>query len=128
MMRVRYSVVALVVFGALSLLPALSSAAAHKDVIETIGIGRVDPKLTNETQRRATGRDAAVEEAQVKMLSILNDLRLDGKTPNQEIVQSGILQGAKIVKTEWIADDQCRVTLRLDKKRYETLTGDRLHD
>ena len=112
--------------GSLILLPALSGAAARPRVIETIGIGRVDPALTNETQRQSTAREAAILEAQAKMLSIIGGLRLDGTTLNPDAVRSGILQGAEVVRTEWITDGQCRVTLRLDKNRYEALTGERL--
>jgi len=125
---VGFLAVALGILGVASAVFSFSGSETQHDAIETIGIGRVDPKLTNETQRQATAREAAVQEAQAKMLSILIGRRSNGKTQNQEAVRSGILRGAEIVKTEWLAGDQCRVTLRLDRQRYETLTGDRLSD
>ncbi len=100
-------------------------AARHR-TIETTGIGRADPTLTNKTQRQAIAREAAIVEAQTKMLSILKSQ--NAKEQNSDTLQSGILRGAQVVKTEWIGEDQCRVTLRLDKKRYETLTGNQLND
>jgi hypothetical protein len=36
------------------------------------------------------------------------------------------IQGAEVVKTEWTNDDGCLVTLHLDKKRFQTLTGTKL--
>ena len=112
--HVRHHAIRWSLMAASILLPSLCPAAAHHDAIETIGIGRVDPKLTNETQRRATARDAAIEEAQAKMLAILEGVSSDGQTQDKESSRSGILKGAKVIKTEWVADDQCRVTLRLE--------------
>jgi hypothetical protein len=82
--------------------------------IETVGIGVQDPSITNETQRRATSRDAALTQAQAKMLSLLQS-RSSGGAADQEKLKAGILQGAYVVKTEWTRDGTCRLTLRLKK-------------
>jgi len=99
--RVRIQKAVIGLLSALILLPAWSCAAASSASIETVGTGRSDPKLTNATQRRSTACEAATIEAQAKMLSILG--------------QTSTLKGAEIVRTQWLADDRCRVTLRLDK-------------
>ena len=112
---------------ALSLLPALSGATdVDNQTIETYGIGRANPAMTNDTQRRAAACDAAIVDAQARMLVILQGLRQNGTPSQHGVMQSGVLQGAKIVKTEWIDPGQCRVTLRLSEARYEKLTGEQL--
>jgi hypothetical protein len=83
--------------------PAFANAAASSDYIETIGTARADPTLVNITQRQATACEAAITQAQAQMLFKLK--------------QTGILKGAEVVRTEWLTDEQCRVTLRLDKNR-----------
>jgi len=82
--------------------------------LETVGVGVQDPSITNETQRRATTRDAALTEAQAKMLALLQN-HSSGSAADQQQLKAGILQGAYVVKTEWAKDGSCRVTLRLKK-------------
>jgi hypothetical protein len=86
----------------------------QSDVIETVGMGLPDAAITNETQRRATSRDAALVQAQAKMLTILQNT-LSGSAADEEKLKLGILQGAYVVKTEWAADGSCRVTLKIKK-------------
>ena len=98
----------------------------QKNFIETIGIGAADSSLTNDTQRQATSRDAAIVQAQYEMLSIVKGIEVDGGITVQKAMETdsqletnvkAIIKGAEIVKTEWTKDDGCVVTLHLDKKR-----------
>jgi len=116
--RIRGRTLAMGLVSALILHPGWTGAAALPHDIETVGTGQADPKLTNETQRRSTAREAALAEAQAKMLSILNSLPPDGKAKDQNGMQTRVLKEAEIIRTDWLADDQCRVILRLDKYRY----------
>jgi len=106
--------------------------AIMKNYIETIGIGAANPQLTNDTQRRATSRNAAVVQAQYEMLSIVKGIQLEGginvqqaieKDSNLQTKVNAAIQGAEVVKSEWTADDGCVVTMRLDKGRLENLMG-----
>jgi hypothetical protein len=81
---------------------------------ETVGIGVPDPSITNETQRRATACNAAMVQAQARMLVILRN-RSGNDASNDAQLKAGILQGAAVVKREWIQNGDCRITLRLDK-------------
>jgi hypothetical protein len=100
LLRSWYRAVEMAVLSALILLPVLTSAAVSTRYIETVGVGRADSEMTNKTQRQSTACEAAITEAQAQMLSRLK--------------QTGILKGAKVVRTEWLANEQCRVTLRLE--------------
>jgi len=82
--------------------------------IETLGVGMVNPSISNETQRLATARDAALTQAQAKMLSILRN-RPSDSVEDQEKLKAGILRDAYVVKTQWADDGTCQVTLRLKK-------------
>lgn len=100
--------------------------------IESIGIGAADSSLTNQTQRKATSRNAAIVAAQYEMLSMIKGLTLEGGIlVSRAIEQDSTLmtrieaeiKGAEIVKTEWTNDDGCVVTLRLPKRRLEKVLG-----
>lgn len=88
---------------------------AHASFIETIGIGVPDPTITNSTQRLATTRDAALVEAQRRMLAAVEERHWNTSDAAPKTPESGILKGAQIVKTEWLEDGRCRVTLHLDR-------------
>ncbi len=99
-----------------------------KRFIETMGIGAADSTLTNNTQRKATSRDAAIVQAQYEMLSFIKGVELEGGITVQKAMETDSqietnvkqqIKGANIVKTEWTNDDGCVVTLRLDKKRLQ---------
>jgi hypothetical protein len=94
--------------------------------IQALGIGAADSTLTNNTQRRATSRDAAIVQAQYEMLSYLKGVQLEGGITVQKAMETDSklesylkesIKGAEIIKTEWTNDDGCVVTLRLDKKK-----------
>jgi len=106
--------------------------AVKNKYIETIGIGAADPSLTGTTQRRATSRDAAIVQAQYEMLSIVKGIQVEGGITVQKAMESDskiettvkdVIRGAEIIRNEWTNDDGCLVTLRLEKKRLETLMG-----
>jgi hypothetical protein len=96
--------------------------------IEALGIGAADASLTNNTQRRATSRDAAIVQAQYEMLSYVKGVQLEGGMTVQKAMETDskiesylkeVIKGSEIVKNEWTNDDGCVVTLRLDKKKIE---------
>jgi hypothetical protein len=113
----------------------LDQEAFHKSYIETIGIGAADSTMTNTTQRKATSRDAAVVQGQYEMLSVIKGLNLEGGIVVEKAMETDsklttsineAIKGAEVVKTEWTNDDGCVVILRLNKKRFQELTGTKL--
>lgn len=115
----------------------LDQEAVTKKNIEAIGIGAADSSLTNSTQRRATSRNAAIVAAQYEMLSMVKGLDLEGgirverAIETDSVLQTKIdaaIKGAEVVKTEWTNDDGCIVTLRLPRKRLESMMGVKFKD
>jgi hypothetical protein len=111
---------------------SMDQEAIKSSYIETLGIGAADSTLTNTTQRRATSRDAAIVQAQYEMLSIVKGIQVEGGITVQKAIETDsklettvkeVIRGAQVVKTEWTNDDGCVVTLRLEKKRLESLMG-----
>jgi len=99
---------------------------------EAIGIGAADSTLTNTTQRKATSRDAAIVQAQYEMLSYIKGVQLEGGHTVERAIETDskietylkeMIRGAEVVKSEWTKDDGCVVTLRLDKKKLESVPG-----
>ena len=78
---VRFSALLLACITSLGSHPAC--AQNRSGYIETVGIGVQDVTIANKTQRRATAREAALTEAQAKMLSILQS-RSSGGMVDQE--------------------------------------------
>lgn len=104
----------------------------QKKYLEVIGIGAADVALTNSTQKKATSRNAAVVDAQYRLLSMVKGLRLVGGITVEKAVETDSklqtiidaeIKGAEEVKYEWTNDDGCLVTMRLDKKRLEKMMG-----
>lgn len=100
--------------------------------LEAIGIGGSDPALASDTQRKALARDAAIVKAQYEMLSMVKGVTIEGGITVQRAIETDstleakirdIIKGAEIVKSEFTADNGCVVTLRLSKKRLETMMG-----
>src|SRR6267142_2588664 len=56
----------------------IDQEAIKSKYIETIGIGAADSSLTNNTQRKATSRNAAIVQAQYEMLSIIKGIQVEG--------------------------------------------------
>jgi len=110
----------------------IDEESVKKDLIETIGIGAADAALTNQTQRMATSRDAAIVAAQNNLLTMVKGAKLEGGITVEKAIEtdsklqtsiSDVIKGAEIIKTEWTKDDGCVVTLRISKKRLETMMG-----
>lgn len=104
----------------------------RKNFLEVVGIGAADKNLTNATQKKATSRNAAVVDAQYRLLSMVKGLRLSGGITVEKAIETDSklqtvidaeLKGAEEVKLEWTSDDGCLVTMRLDKKRLEKMMG-----
>lgn len=100
--------------------------------LESIGIGASDPALPTETQRKALARDAAIVKAQYEMLSMIKGVELEGGVTVERALETdsslearvkATIRGAEILKSEFTADNGCVVTLRLPKRRLETLMG-----
>jgi hypothetical protein len=110
----------------------MDDEAVQKDRIDAIGIGAADSTMTNQTQRLATSRDAAIVAAQNELLTIVKGAQLQGGITVSKAIETDskltasindVIKGAEIVKTEWTKDDGCVVTLRISKKRLETMMG-----
>ena len=110
----------------------MDQQAIGKNFIEAIGIGAADSALTNQTQRMATSRDAAIVAAQNNLLTMVKGAQLQGGITVEKAVETDsklqtsineVIKGAEIIKTEWTKDDGCLVTLRISKKRLETMMG-----
>lgn len=106
--------------------------SVKKNYLEVVGIGAADSKLTNSTQRKATSRNAAVVDAQYRLLSMIKGLHLTGGITVEKAIETDSklqttidqeIKGAEEVKYEWTSDDGCLVTMRLDKKRLEKMMG-----
>jgi len=102
----------------------------QKKYIEVVGLGAADQSLTNATQKKATSRNAAVVDAQYRLLSMIKGLRLAGGITVEKAMETDSklqtsidaeIKGAEEVKYEWTSDDGCAVTMRVDKKRLEKM-------
>jgi hypothetical protein len=110
----------------------MDQEAVTKQYLEVIGIGAANAELTNNTQRRATSRTAAIVQAQYELASLINGIQLEGGVTVERAVETDSLlktkvdaaiRGAEVVKSEWTNDDGCVVTLRLPKRRLQEMTG-----
>lgn len=102
----------------------------QKQFIETRGIGAADPTASSMAQKKYTSREAALIDAQSKLLEIIKGLELEGASTaskailtDQELSKkiSGAVRGATEVKTEWDTENGCVVTLHLDKRTLKEI-------
>ena len=93
--------------------------------VEVVGMGRSDANLPDATGRRAVSRNAAVVDAQYRLVSILKGVKIEGGVTIEKAMETDSkvkatvddsIRGATTTKTEWTADDGCMVTMRLDKE------------
>lgn len=93
--------------------------------IEVVGIGRTDPNITDATGRKAVSRNAAVVDAQYRLVAIVKGIKIEGGVTIERAMETDskikatvddMIKGAETVKTEWATDDGCIVTMRLDKE------------
>jgi len=105
--------------------------------IEAMGIGAPATGLTNETQKKASARNAAMTAAQfelaarVKGIKITGGITIEKAMETDSKIQSNVdamIKGAKVVKAEWTNDGGCVVTLRISKKALETQMGVKIED
>ena len=102
----------------------------QRQYIEVRGIGAADPAATSDAQKKYTSREAALIDAQTKLLEIVKGLEIEGVGTaskallvDQELTKkvSGAVRGATEFKTEWDNQMGCVVTLRLDKRTLQDL-------
>lgn len=102
----------------------------QKNLIEVRGIGAADPAATSDAQKKYTSREAALIDAQAKLLEIVKGLDLEGygtaskaMLTDQELTKkiNGAIRGATEVKTEWDNQMGCVVTLHLDRRTLKDL-------
>ena len=74
--------------------------------VETVGVGFPNPAIIDDAEREAAAHDAALADAQYQMVAALEN---NWKNP----VDRHILENTEVVKTEWLADGRCQITLRL---------------
>ncbi len=93
--------------------------------VEVVGIGRSDQNIPDITGRRAVSRNAAVVDAQYRLVSIVKGVKITGGVTIEKAMETDSkikatvddsVRGATTTKTEWTADDGCMVTMRLDKE------------
>jgi len=102
----------------------------QKNFIEVRGIGASDPTAASDAQKRYTSREAALIDAQAKLIEIVKGLDMDGYGTaskgmliDQELTKkvNGAVRGATEVKTEWDNQLGCVITLHLDKRTLKSL-------
>ncbi len=93
--------------------------------VEVVGIGRSDPNIPDVTGRRAVSRNAAVVDAQYRLVGIIKGVKITGGITIEKAMETNSkiqasvddsVRGATTTKTEWTSDDGCTVTMRLDKE------------
>lgn len=100
--------------------------------ITAIGIGAPAPDITNETQKKASSRNAAIVGAQYQLVSMLKGVKIQGGVTIEKAIETDSkikatvddsIKGSEIIKTEWTSDGGCIVTLRLDKEGLANSLG-----
>ena len=111
---------------------SMETKAVGKEYIEAIGIGAADQTMTNQTQRMATSRNAAVAAAQHELLSLIKGVHLTGAVTVEKAMETDskilttvdeVMKGAEITKQEWTKDDGCIISMRVPKKTVEIALG-----
>jgi hypothetical protein len=102
------------------------------DWVEAMGIGAADQALQNNTQRKATSRNAAVVDAQYQLAAKLKGVMIEGGITIEKAMETdsriqatvnSMLKGAEVTKMEWTSDDGCVATVRINKRFLEKETG-----
>lgn len=113
----------------------MDQQALGKKYIESIGIGAADTSMTNQTQRMATSRNAAIAAAQHELLSLIKGTRLQGGITIERAIETDskiqtsldeVLRGAEIYKTEWTKDDGAVISMRVARQNLEKMMGVKL--
>lgn len=115
----------------------MEQQALGKKYIEAIGIGAADSTMTNQTQRMATSRNAAIAAAQHELLSLIKGTRLQGGITIERAMETDskiqtsldeVLKGAEIYKTEWTKDDGAVISMRVSRTNLEKMMGVKLEN
>ena len=105
----------------------MTNEKIDKKIIEVRGMGAAED-LDNEMQRKATSEQAAIVDAQYKLVTMIKGVKLEGGNTIEKAMLTDSLiaatvnaeiKGAEIVSTEWTrnkegAIDGCIVVMRLD--------------
>ena len=106
----------------------------RRSYVEAVGIGASDPALPSDTQRKSLARDAAIVKAQYELLSMVKGVELEGGYTIERAIEEdstlesrvkAMIAGAEILKSEFTSDNGCVVTMRLPKRRIESMMGAR---
>jgi len=98
--------------------------------IRVRGIGAVDQAAQGQTARRGASRDAALVAARYELLAVIKGVKLEGGVTVAQLIEKDslireianeVVSGGDEVKTEWMSDDGCVVTLELRRSKVERL-------
>lgn len=102
--------------------------AATDRYIMSSGIGVAAKDAETATQKYATARNAAIVDAQYRLASIINGVKITGGITVEKAMQTdakirtevdSVIRGAEVIKEEHTSDDGCVITMRIDKKDLE---------
>lgn len=111
----------------------LWASVSDSDFIRTRGIGATRTDIKGKTQRMALSREAALVQARYEMLVIIKGAHMEGgvtvelameKDSNIKALVDRLIRGAEEVKTEWLEDDGCVVTIELKRAQVEKMLKD----
>jgi hypothetical protein len=99
------------------------------DAIVVSAIGKTDPALTNDTQRHAVSREAAMLKAQLKLRAYAERIRVGRSTVGQLAASDPVwaerlrktLADVQTASTDWTADGSAKVTLKISRQAIEQL-------
>lgn len=106
------------------------SQVSTKDFIRVRGIGAVGTGIRGLTARRGASRNAALVSARYELLAVIKGVKLDGGITMAQLIEKDslireianeVVSGGDEVKTEWLIDDGCVVTLELKRSKVERL-------
>ncbi len=107
---------------------------SNKAYIRVRGIGATKPTAVGLTARRGASRDAALVAARYQLLSVIKGVKLEGGITMAQLMEKDslireiadeVVSGGDEVKTEWLADDGCVVTLELRRSKVERLINEK---
>lgn len=105
-----------------------------KDFLRVRGIGVAKPGAAGSTARRGASRNAALVAARYQLLSVVKGVKLEGGVTVSQLMEKDslireianeVVSGGDEVKTEWLADDGCVVTLELKRSKVEHLINEK---
>lgn len=103
---------------------------SDRSFIRVRGIGAVDQAAKGQTARRGASRDAALVAARYELLAVIKGVKLEGGVSVAQLIEKDslireianeVVSGGDEIKTEWMSDDGCVVTLELRRSKVERL-------